>query len=185
VRARAGLLAILGLPGGAYIYQGQELNLPEVDVPLEARVDPMWTRGGVSRDGARVPMPWTVAPDNTFGFSANGAATPWLPVPAMWGSRSVEAHQNDSGSILHLVTTALELRKQLIDKEVLLSDDGGRWRIEEAGLLICERNDQFLVAIAMGEGPVSLPDGDVVVSSSPMTTEGLLPPDAAAWLLRR
>ncbi|WP_104116819.1 alpha-amylase family glycosyl hydrolase [Arthrobacter sp. B1805] len=184
LRARAGLLAILGLPGGAYIYQGQELTLPEVDVPLEARVDPMWTRGGVSRDGARVPLPWTVAPDNAFGFSPSGAAAPWLPAPAEWGSRSVEAHQHDGGSTLHLVIAALQLRKQLFEKEVLLSDDGGTWRVEDGGLLVCERNDQFLVAVAMGDAPVRLPAGDVVLSSSPLSAEGLLPPDAAAWVLR-
>ncbi|WP_299166279.1 alpha-amylase family glycosyl hydrolase [uncultured Arthrobacter sp.] len=184
MRARAGLLAVLGLPGGAYIYQGQELNLPEVDVPLDARVDPMWHRGGVSRDGARIPLPWTVDSGDTFGFSSPGAPAPWLPTPEAWGSRSVEAHLNDSGSTLHLVTTALELRKQLREKEILAADDGGTWRVENGGLLICERGDQFLLAVAMGDDACHLPDGNVVLASSPLTPEGLLPPDAAAWVLR-
>ncbi len=69
VRARAALVALLGLPGAAYIYQGQELGLPEVDVPVEARVDPMWARGGVCRDGARVPLPWTEDAALNHGFS--------------------------------------------------------------------------------------------------------------------
>ncbi|WP_258069978.1 alpha-amylase family glycosyl hydrolase [Arthrobacter sp. SX1312] len=183
LRARAGLLAILGLPGGAYIYQGQELNLPEVDVPLEARVDPMWTRGGVSRDGARVPLPWTSASENAFGFSPPGSASPWLPVAAGWGSRSVEAHQAGEDSTLQLLRAALELRKQLTEQEILSPDDGGTWRVEDRSLLVCERGDRFLVAVAMGDVPARLPEGDVVLSSSPLTAEGLLPPDAAAWVL--
>ena len=69
VRARAALVALLGLPGAAYLYQGQELGLPEVDVPVEARVDPMWARGGVCRDGARVPLPWTEDAALNHGFS--------------------------------------------------------------------------------------------------------------------
>ncbi len=68
-RARAAVLALLGLPGAAYIYQGQELGLPEVDVPVDARVDPMWARGGITRDGARVPLPWTASPSLNHGFS--------------------------------------------------------------------------------------------------------------------
>ncbi|WNB84842.1 alpha-amylase family glycosyl hydrolase [Cellulomonas sp. ATA003] len=68
-RARAALVALLGLPGAVYVYQGQELGLPEVDVPVDARQDPMWARGGVSRDGARVPIPWTAAPEGAHGFS--------------------------------------------------------------------------------------------------------------------
>ncbi|MDI3242234.1 alpha-amylase family glycosyl hydrolase [Arthrobacter sp. AL08] len=72
LRARASLVALLGLPGPAYLYQGQELGLPEVDVPLESRVDPMWARGGVCRDGARVPLPWTADAALSHGFSFGG-----------------------------------------------------------------------------------------------------------------
>ena len=57
VRARAVLVALLGLPGAAYTYQGQELRLPEVDVPAEAQVDPILACGGVCRDGTHVPLP--------------------------------------------------------------------------------------------------------------------------------
>ena len=74
LRARAALVALLGLPGPAYLYQGQELGLPEVDVPLESRVDPMWARGGVCRDGARVPLPWTADAALSHGFSLAEAA---------------------------------------------------------------------------------------------------------------
>ncbi|KNC19749.1 alpha-amylase [Arthrobacter sp. RIT-PI-e] len=184
-RARAGLLAVLGLPGGAYLYQGQELGLPEVEVPPDARQDPMWVRGGVSRDGARIPLPWTVAPEGSFGFSPAHAEPPWLPTPAAWGSHSVEANEHDVGSSLHLVRTALRVRKELAERGVLSPDDGGTWRVDDGGLLICERSARFLVAVAMGEEPVRLPEGDVVLASLPLTFGGLLPPDAAAWVVRR
>ena len=183
-RARAGLLAVLGLPGAAYIYQGQELGLPDVDVPVHARADPMWTRAGVSRDGARVPLPWTVAADDAYGFSPTGAAAPWLPVPASWGARSVQMQRNDPASTLQLVTEALRVRRELIGKEILSPDDATSWQIQADGLLLCERGDRFLLALAMGEEPCALPDGTVVLASSPLTEAGQLPADSAAWLLK-
>nr|BFE78681.1 hypothetical protein GCM10020093_012820 [Planobispora longispora] len=72
---------MLGLPGAAYLYQGQELGLPEVDVAPEDRRDPAWPRSGVSRDGCRVPLPWRRDPVGAHGFSPPGARPPWLPVP--------------------------------------------------------------------------------------------------------
>ena len=61
-RARAALLTILGLPGSAYLYQGQELGLAEAEVPAERIQDPAWRRTGISRDGCRAPMPWPATP---------------------------------------------------------------------------------------------------------------------------
>ncbi len=101
-RARAAALVLLALPGSAYLYQGEELGLPEVtDIPAAARQDPRFFRtGGESpgRDGCRVPLPW--APAGTgFGFSRtkDGAspAAPWLPQPPWWGSCSVESQLAD------------------------------------------------------------------------------------------
>ncbi|MEB7505503.1 alpha-amylase family glycosyl hydrolase [Arthrobacter koreensis] len=183
-RARAGLLAVLGLPGGAYIYQGQELGLPDVEVPLGARVDPMWAKGGVSRDGARVPLPWTTAPDSSYGFSSDSAADPWLPAPVSWGSRSVQTQRTEPGSTLNLVTEALTVRRQLIDKEIFTPGDPCEWRVEDHGLLICARGDNVVLAIAMGDEPCRLPEGNVLLASAPLSPDGLLPPDGAAWLLR-
>lgn len=184
-RARAALLALLGLPGAAYIYQGQELGLPEVDVPVDARVDPMWARGGITRDGARVPLPWTESPDANHGFSAGSlAAAPWLPQPAAWGRYAVDTQQQDPGSVLALVTAALGLRRQLWEQGVFTADDGGTWRVEDGNLLVCERSPRFLVAVAMGTGPVRLPAGTVLASAVPLETDGWLQPDNSAWVLR-
>ena len=86
-RARAAALLAMALPGSMYVYQGEELGLPEVeDIPADRRQDPMWLRsGGVDpgRDGCRVPLPW--AGDRPpYGFSADGADRPWLDQPDDW-----------------------------------------------------------------------------------------------------
>ncbi|KQR80111.1 alpha-amylase [Arthrobacter sp. Leaf337] len=188
-RARAALLALLGLPGAAYLYQGQELGLPEVDVPAEARVDPMWARGGITRDGARVPLPWTESAAANHGFSVGSGAPgqphkPWLPQPGGWGRYAVEIQQLDPGSTLALVTAAVGLRRQLWEQGVFTADDGGSWRVEDGNLLICERSQRFLVAVAMGTEAVRLPAGAVLASAEPLDTNGWLQPDNAAWVLR-
>ncbi len=184
-RARAALLALLGLPGAAYIYQGQELGLPEVDVPPAARVDPMWARSGVSRDGARVPMPWTSTGGSAHGFSlAEPLGEPWLPLPEQWGAYAVDVQQQDPDSTQQLVVTALALRRQLLAEGVLGADDGGAWRVGDDGLLICDRGGGVLVAVAMGEAPVRLPAGTVLISATPQARTGWLEPDNAAWVRR-
>jgi alpha-glucosidase len=190
LRARAGLLAILGLPGAAYLYQGQELGLPEADVPLDARVDPMWARGGVCRDGARVPLPWTEDPALSHGFSLGEPASdepaskPWLPLPRDWGRHAIERQQDDPESTQALVISALALRRQLWEAGVFTADDGGTWHVEDGNLLICERGPDFFVAIAMGTEPVRLPAGSVLISAVPQLRDGWLEPDNAAWVQR-
>lgn len=180
-RARAALVALLGFPGAAYVFQGQELGLPEVDVPLEARRDPMWHRGGLSRDGARVPLPWTASPARVHGFSPDGAAAPWLPVPASWGDLAVDVQERTEGSTLRLFRRSVRLRAELLASGAF-GDEGARWDLSDDGLLLCRREGGAVVAVAMGDRPVPLPPGDVVLSSAP-ARDGMLPPDAAAWVL--
>ncbi|WP_238547396.1 alpha-amylase family glycosyl hydrolase [Actinoplanes friuliensis] len=175
-RARAALLTILGLPGAAYLYQGQELGLPEVDVSPEARQDPAWIRSGVSRDGCRVPLPWTADPSGTYGFSPVGAAPPWLPVPDHWGPLSVEAQESDPESTLALTRAALRLR------HLLPAADTVDWSVTEDRLLLARRTSGFTLAVAMGDTAVPLPAGEVVLASGPLPGDGTLPPDTAAWL---
>ncbi|MDI3242228.1 alpha-amylase family glycosyl hydrolase [Arthrobacter sp. AL08] len=190
LRARASLVALLGLPGPAYLYQGQELGLPEVDVPLEARVDPMWARGGVCRDGARIPLPWTADAALNHGFSlADPAAAvhgpvPWLPQPEGWGTHAIERQEQDPASALNLTKAALGLRRKLWKNEIFGPDDGGTWRVEAGNLLICTRGEHFFVAVAMGSEPVQLPAGTVLLSTEPLAADGWLQPNNAAWVLR-
>ncbi|MDJ0317508.1 alpha-amylase family glycosyl hydrolase [Arthrobacter antibioticus] len=189
LRSRAAIVALLGLPGPAYLYQGQELGLSEVDVPIRARVDPMWARGGVCRDGARIPLPWTQSPAQNHGFTLKEQTTaqpaePWLPVPPHWGVHAVELQQQDPGSTLNLTKRCLSIRRKLWAHGVFTTNDGGHWRVDPGNLLICERNDQFLVAIAMGTEAASLPPGTVLFSAVPLLDAGWLQPNNAAWILR-
>ena len=113
-RARAALLLMLALPGSAYLYQGEELGLPEVlDLPPEARQDPQWFRSEgkhPSRDGCRVPMPWSgSAPP--FHFGPDGSTSSWLPAPAAWADLTVERLRADRDSMLSLYRQALRLRR--------------------------------------------------------------------------
>ncbi len=102
-RARAAALLELALPGGAYIYQGDELGLPEVeDLPEDVLDDPTWERSGHTvrgRDGCRVPIPWS-AREPPFGFGP-GNGQPWLPQPADW----VRTDRRGAGSRLRTATS--------------------------------------------------------------------------------
>jgi alpha-glucosidase len=183
-RARAALLVLLALPGSAYLYQGQELGLPEADVPVTARQDPAWLRSGSTRDGARVPLPWHREPLGTYGFSSDAAA-PWLPVPRLpeadWGALSVAAQDADPASTLTLTRQALALRRQLHDAGTLHPDDPAELSTTDDGVLLVERSGTLLV-VNMGEVPVVVPEGRVLLTSTPLTGGGMLPRDAAAWL---
>jgi alpha-glucosidase len=102
-QARAAALLLLALPGPAFLYQGQELGLEEVDLPDEVRQDPVFFRSNGARkgrDGCRVPIPWTRGlPGRT-----------WLPQPPGWGAKSIEAQSGAEGSFLELYRRALALR---------------------------------------------------------------------------
>ena len=183
-RARAAILAVLGLPGAAYLYQGQELGLPEVDVPEDRREDPAWSRNGVSRDGCRVPVPWTRDRAGAHGFSADPAPDPWLPVPDCWGDRSVEAQELDDGSTLALCRRALRLRADLHRDGLVSAEDEVAWERGPDGRLLARRGDALVLVLAMGDAAVPLPEGEVLLTSSPLTQAGALPPDTAAWVRR-
>jgi len=125
-RATAALLFMLALPGSVYLYQGEELGLPEVqDLPDEARQDPMWERSGhtdYGRDGARVPLPWT-DDDATFGFSSG---TPWLPLPDWFADFAVSREEEDPASVLHRYRAALRARREIDQTTTLEWLDAGR-----------------------------------------------------------
>ena len=168
-RARAAALLLLALPGTAFVYEGQELGLEEVDLPDELRQDPVFhrTRGRrKGRDGCRVPVPWTEEPP-AYGFSTG---EPWLPLPAHWGAKSVEAQEGDPRSTLELYRAALALRP------------GGdfAWEGSPPGTLVFRR-DGVLCAVNVDGGPLELPPGEVLLASGPLE-DGRLPADTAAWI---
>lgn len=181
-RARAGMVALLGLPGAVYLYQGQELALPEVDIEQHQRVDPMWVHSGIGRDGARIPLPWTAAPGNAHGFTTGDDVTPWLPIPDGWGALSVENQDENPDSTLNLLRKAMRERTTLLENG-LPADERVTWRHEPNGLVVCDREGGLSVAIAMGDEPVPLPAGTVIVRSDD-GTDATLQPDTAAWFWR-
>ncbi|MFE7315730.1 alpha-amylase family glycosyl hydrolase [Streptomyces sp. NPDC057555] len=110
-RARAATLLMLALPGSAYLYQGEELGLPEVtDLPDEVRQDPSFFRASGQdglRDGCRVPLPWS-GTRPPYGF---GGGETWLPQPDDWAALTVEAQTGDPASTLELYRSALAVRR--------------------------------------------------------------------------
>lgn len=181
-RARAAALLMLALPGGAYIYQGDELGLPEVeDLPESVLRDPIWERSGHTdrgRDGCRVPLPWSgqIAP---FGFSpADAADDPWLPQPANWSARSVEAQTGDGTSMLELYRTALRLRRA----HPALGDGTMTWLDTPVGVLAFRRDPGFVCVVNLSTEPYRLPDHHSILLASDIVEDGLLAPDGAAWL---
>ncbi|MFG2003543.1 glycoside hydrolase family 13 protein [Spirillospora sp. NPDC048911] len=183
-RARAALLLMLALPGSAYLYQGEELGLPEVaDLPDAARQDPIWARSGGTRpgrDGCRVPLPWS-GTSEPYGFSPAGdgaAPKPWLPMPGSWAALTVEAQEGDPGSTLAFYRRALRHRRELLLPETL------DWLPADADVVAFVRGPLTCV-LNCGERAAPLPAGagEVVISSAP-ADQGLLPADSSAWLLR-
>ena len=114
-RARGATLFMLGLAGSSYIYQGEELGLPEhTTLAPEFRQDPTFARTGgkrVGRDGCRVPLPWEAGLGAANGFNLTGAS--WLPQPEIYAEYSRDRQEGVAGSTLELYKHALSLRKQL------------------------------------------------------------------------
>lgn len=177
-RARAAALISLSLPGSSYIYQGEELGLPEVwDLPTDILDDPTWERSGHTekgRDGCRVPIPWE-SDGPSFGF---GSSAPWMPQPASFGSLSAAAQAEDADSVLSLYRRAIAIRREHLApvEDFELVDLG-------PDVLAYARGEHILAVANMGAEPIPLPAGDVLVSSA--STDGdLLQPDSAVWIWR-
>jgi len=182
-RARAGALLMLALPGGAYIYQGEELTLPEArEIPEDRLSDPRWKMSNYTdrgRDGCRVPLPWRSNNAGAFGFSDNAKLTPkdsWLPQSSNWGDFSVEAQDSDPNSSLNLYRKALEIRKSLSG----LGDGPMSWVDAPDHVVAFSRPGDFYCYLNLG-ADFKLPQAaKVLVSSSPIEN-GVLPTDTAVW----
>jgi alpha-glucosidase len=190
-RGRAATLLMLALPGAAYLYQGEELGLPEhTTLPDDAREDPTWVRSGhrsPGRDGCRVPIPWTTG-GPSYGFGPSAAS--WLPQPDSWEAYAVSAQEGVPGSTLELYREALRLRalRRLGGGSVTWLPDstGGADDDSTAGVLRFVNGD-VQVLTNTGSSNVALPDGvTVLLSSQDLLPDGanglVLPPDTTAWL---
>ncbi|MDT4951686.1 MAG: alpha-glucosidase [Pseudonocardiales bacterium] len=174
-RARAAALVQLSLPGAAYVYNGDELGLENVDLPDEALQDPTWERSGHTergRDGERVPLPWsgTTPP---FGFTTGH--TTWLPMPASWAGLTVQAQEADPDSTLHLYRDTLRLRAELPD----LHTAEFAWVDVPPGC-VGYRRGKLTVVLNAGVDDAPLPAGELVHASGAVTD--VIPPDTAVWI---
>ncbi|WP_018545453.1 glycoside hydrolase family 13 protein [Streptomyces sp. LaPpAH-108] len=180
-RARAATLLMLALPGSAYLYQGEELGLPDVvDLPDEVRQDPAYFRGAGQdgfRDGCRVPIPWTRT-GSSYGFGSGGS---WLPQPGTWGALSVEAQTGDPDSTLELYRAALAARRE---QPSLGAGDSVDWLTAPEGVLAFRRGEVVCVANTTAT-PVTVPShGRVLLASGELTVNGpetTLPADTTVW----
>ena len=177
-RARAAALFLLGLPGSAYLYQGEELGLHEVaDIPDAERQDPTFFRSpgvDLGRDGCRVPLPWT-ASGGSFGFGDAGAH---LPQPDWFETYAADVQDGDPASTLSLYRRALALRHELQTAEELTWIDGS-----SAEVVAYERPNGWSIVTNFGAEAVALPAGEVLLSSRALD-DGRLPGETTVWLRR-
>jgi alpha-glucosidase len=179
-RARAATAVMLALPGSAYIYQGEELGLPEdIYLPDSARQDPTWFRSNgerYGRDGCRVPIPWEAGAP-TYGFGPASSDKSWLPQPSDWDRFARDAQEGVAGSTLELYKLALELRSRFD-----LGTGSVEWLPGYGPDVVAFRNNGVTVIANTGATPVELPVGDALLSSEELS-EAALPADTAVWLI--
>lgn len=176
-RARAATALMLALPGSSYLYQGEELGLPEaMELPDDVREDPTWFRTNgerYGRDGCRVPLPWT-ADQGAFGFSATGES--WLPQPAEWTALARDVQEDQPDSTLWLYRTLLATRRAHD-----LGSGALEWLDGYGEDVIAFRNGDMTVIANVGTTPVALPKGTLLVESDAF--EGReLPADTTVWI---
>lgn len=176
-RARAATTLMLALPGSAYLYQGEELGLPEViDIPGHARQDPTWFRTNgerYGRDGCRVPIPWT-ADAPAYGFNATGAS--WLPQPAEWAHLARDRQSGVEGSTLELYRTLLAERRARS-----LGAGSLEWIDGYGDDVLAFRNGGVTVVANTGSTPIAMPPGIVIASSGPVVGDRI-PADTTVWV---
>ncbi|MCT2590093.1 glycoside hydrolase family 13 protein [Streptomyces sp. N2-109] len=183
-RARAATLLMLALPGSAYVYQGEELGLPEAtELPDEVRQDPSFFKSDGQdglRDGCRVPLPWT-REGSSYGFGEDGS---WLPQPDGWAALSVEAQTGDPDSTLELYRTALSLRRAHPD---LGAGDAVEW-LDAPAEVVAFRRGAFVCAANTGTAAVELPaaawppgGARVLLTSGAYDGGSILPADTTVW----
>lgn len=205
LRARALTTFMLGLPGPAYLYQGEELGLPEVfDLPADARADPIFFRTDgdqLGRDGCRVPLPWSASsPSYGFGPGANS----WLPQPPTWAayardvSAQGDADQTEPNTVLALYRRLIAVRKAHPCLGLGSYEPGSEpldWVELGRDVIAFDRAGERPVRVVLNTGtsPVAVPgDYELLVASGgtdrKVTAEPsgvTVPPDCAVWLEAR
>lgn len=182
LRSRAAYLLVFALPGAACLYQGEEMGLAQVDDIADALMqDPMYLRTGdrgLSRDGCRVPLPWTSAAPS-WGFSSS--STPWLPQPDDWSSAGALSQFDDESSFVHFVATLVRERSRVVGS---LGVDV-EWEPAPDGVIILRRGESFRCVVNFTGEPWVLDDRDrTLVASAPLGAGRVIRANRAAWLMR-
>jgi alpha-glucosidase len=176
-RARAMAMVMLALPGAVFVYNGEELGLPNVELPDEVLQDPVWERSGHTergRDACRVPMPWSgSAPP--FGFSSNPDT--WLPIPSQWDTLTVARQEADPDSTLSFFRSVLQLRRSAFH----FTENDVEW-LQLRPDVLAFFSGGVLCVLNTGTSALSLPAGEVLASSAALSGTAL-PPDSAAWVV--
>jgi len=176
-RARAATALMLALPGSAYVYQGEELGLPEVvDIPDEKRQDPTFHRTHgerYGRDGCRVPLPWE-KDSPAFGFNSSGSS--WLPQPPVFGELARDQQAGVNGSTLELYKTLLTLRATHA-----LGRGAIEWHDNTPEGVVAVTNNGVAIIANVESDAVALPEGEVLVVTGELV-DGLLPANTTAWV---
>ena len=177
-RARAASLMMLALPGVAYLYQGEELGLPEAtQIPDNKRQDPTFYRTNgeaYGRDGCRVPIPWE-ANDANFGFGLSKET--WLPQPEQYRQYSRDLQESVTDSTLNLYKQALKLRKRYE-----LGTGTFNWILNTPSNVLGFQVNGIRVFINYSDEAFKLPKGEIVLASAKIT-DSQLNPATAVWLL--
>ena len=185
-RAEAMIVFAAGLPGSLYLYQGEELGLPEVlDIPADRREDPLFARTNgkeIGRDGCRIPMPWSTDAASSYGFSPAHSDAAWLPLPAGWGRYAAGTQATDPSSTLALYRHLMQQRRAL--------DPAPRSNgcCPESDELVAYRRGAVLVVLNVGAEPWPCPPScrarATVIESSVRghVDPALVPADACVWL---
>lgn len=181
-RALAATALLLALPGSMYLYQGEELGLPDhTALAPEDRQDPTFHRtdgARIGRDGCRVPLPWD---DTQPGMGFGPSTETWLPQPQGYAALSVRRQAGDPTSPLARYQDMLSLRR----RHRLGS---GQWQMLEAEAeLLAFDNDGIRVIMNPGDGAV---DASTLVQSRSLAFEsrggslvdGVLAPRSTVWL---
>jgi alpha-glucosidase len=175
---------MLALPGSSYLYQGEELGLPDsTDMPDDVRQDPVWPRSGHTergRDGCRVPMPWEGG-EPSYGFGPSERT--WLPQPESYAALAVDRQAGAPDSTLELYRALLGTRRDRGLGAGSLSWLGGYPDDVVAFVNEPAAGERVLVIANLGAQPVAVPGGaQILVSSGPLTSRGLVPTDTTVWL---
>lgn len=182
-RARAATTMMLGLPGSAYLYQGEELGLPDhTALPDHLRQDPTWPRSGHTqrgRDGCRVPVPWE-AGDSSYGFGPSERT--WLPQPEIYGPLAADRQQGVPGSTLELYRRLLRVRRDLALGVGQLEWLDGFGDNVVAFRVSVEQGATVTVLANLGAEAVPLPQRAEVIISSTQLLDGAVPSDTTVWM---